>query len=80
VIPWPAVSPDLNPIEYLWNLMKDYLEEHYPDPRCTYDELRDRVTEAWRVIACPEQLASLVRTMNERCCDVIAAGGGHTRW
>ena len=80
VIPWPAVSPDLNPIEYLWNLMKDYLSEHYSSSKCTYDELRERVIQAWCTVARPEQLAYLASIMQQRCKDVIAAKGGHTKW
>ena len=28
---WPANSPDLNPIETIWDQIKDYIQEHYPD-------------------------------------------------
>ena len=27
---WPPNSPDLNPIETLWDEMKDYIQAHYP--------------------------------------------------
>lgn len=26
---WPANSPDLNPIETLWDKIKDYIQEKY---------------------------------------------------
>lgn len=29
VINWPPYSPDLNPIETLWNYMKEYLQRKY---------------------------------------------------
>jgi transposase len=28
---WPPFSPDLNPIEAVWNRMKDYIEHHNPN-------------------------------------------------
>lgn len=28
VIDWPPYSPDLNPIEWVWNKMKDWLMEY----------------------------------------------------
>jgi hypothetical protein len=76
---WPAFSPDLNPIETLWNIMKDYLENHYPEEDCSYDQLRAHVKEAWDSIS-SDQLLDLLKTMPQRCEDVIAAEGGHTKW
>ena len=29
VMEWPPFSPDLNPIETLWNDMKEYIQENY---------------------------------------------------
>jgi hypothetical protein len=40
---WPPLSPDLNPIETLWNDMKDYIQEHYPRVYSSYKRLRTAV-------------------------------------
>ncbi len=72
---WPAFSPDLNPIETIWNRMKDWLAKHYPE-KMSYDQLRVAVKAAWEAIP-DEEMADLVREMGERCQAVIDAQGGH---
>jgi transposase len=46
-INWPPFSPDLNPIENVWNWMKDWIWQHYPYDSMSYDQLRKAVSEAW---------------------------------
>jgi transposase len=83
VLSWPPFPPDLNPIEGVWNKMKDYIEIHYPDlpygRQRTYSQLRSIVKEAWDSIT-PEYLASIVNSMRERCEAVLAAQGGYTKY
>jgi transposase len=76
---WPAFSPDLNPIETLWDDMKDYIQEHYPEAHRSYKWLRATVQEAWESITI-ERIRKLIRTMPQRCKDVIDADGGPTKW
>ena len=80
VIFWPAFSPDLNPVETLWNEMKDWLaREHPSEQQVSCDILRERVHAAWNAIT-TELLSHLVGTMQQRCQDVIDAEGRHTKW
>jgi hypothetical protein len=79
VIEWPALSPDLNPIETLWDDMKDYIQNHYPKVHNSYKRLREAVQEAWDSIP-HERVIELVRSMRERCQAVIAAKGWHTKY
>lgn len=79
-IKWPALSPDLNPIEYCWNWMKDYLQQTYGDRKFTATELYGKVQEAWEIVVTDEKLARLMSSMHQRCVDVIVAEGGYTRW
>jgi transposase len=45
-IKWPPFSPDLNPIEDIWNWMKDWIQVNYPQKTITYDRLRIVIKEA----------------------------------
>jgi hypothetical protein len=76
---WPAYSPDLNPIETVWDWMKDYIVLHYGDEELPYNVLRQAVREAWDSITV-EQLNDLINTMHDRCQAVIDANGNHTKW
>lgn len=76
---WPANSPDLNPIEDVWEKVKDYIEEHYPEIHRSYPRLRAAVVEAWNAVA-HEDILDLVRSMPERCQAVIETRGWHTKY
>jgi transposase len=78
VIFWPAYSPDLNPIETVWNWMKDYIQDNFPEHQ-SYNQLRDAVHEAWNAIT-TKQLNELIDSMRERCQAVIDANGMHTKF
>jgi transposase len=78
-ISWPANSPDLNPIETLWDDMKDYIEKNYPDVHRSYPRLRSAVQEAWESITLAT-IQDLIREMGDRCIAVILADGGHTKY
>ena len=55
-IEWPSFSPDLNPIEHVWNIMKDWIQMQYGDQdKLSYDNLRKAVREAWDALTA-EQL------------------------
>ena len=79
VIEWPPFSPDLNPIETLWDDMKDYIQEHYPQVHSSYKRLRAVIQEAWESIS-HERIKELVHSMRDRCQAVIDAEGGYTKY
>jgi DDE superfamily endonuclease len=76
---WPAYSPDLNPIEMVWNRMKDWIQEQFDDKLYSYDALRVAITAAWEAID-ERYLTELLESMPQRCQAVIAADGNHTRY
>lgn len=78
VLPWPAQSPDLNPIEQLWTYLKDQLKL-YPTPPKGVHELWDRLVVEWNRIPA-ERCQILIASMPRRLEAVIAAKGGHTKY
>jgi transposase len=77
---WPPFSPDLNPIETVWNLMKNWIQEHYPGwDKLSYKVLREAVQGAWDAVGWQE-LEDLLVSMPRRCEAVIAANGMYTKF
>lgn len=75
---WPAKSPDLNPIEHVWDQLKRRLDDRTPRPS-DLAELRAALVEEWN--AWPQNnIVSLVMSMQRRCQAVIDAKGGNTRY
>ena len=74
-LPHPPYSPDLNPIETVWNWIKDYIEKDFPE-KMSYDTLRKAVKEAWEAV--PDTfLRKLVESMEERMKALQLAKGMH---
>ncbi|OCK73190.1 hypothetical protein K432DRAFT_449511, partial [Lepidopterella palustris CBS 459.81] len=76
---WPPYSPDLNPMETVWNWIKDYIQNQYGDVQLSYDQLREAVRAAWDSIT-EAQLQELQESMRDRCAAVITAQGGYTKY
>jgi len=77
---WPAFLPDLNPIESLWDLLKNWIAYNYVmEDLKDYKVLRKALIEAWNAIT-KEQLDHLINSMHERCQAVIAAEGKETKY
>ena len=71
-LPWPALSPDLSPIEHLWDQLDRRVRRRRQQPH-TLNELRAALTEEWQRI--PQM------TINRRrCVAVINSRGGFTRY
>ena len=78
VIYWPPFSPDLNPIERVWYIMKNYLQDNFEE-NMSYDRLRVAVKEAWEKVG-EAELEALINSMKERCQAVIDARGYFTKY
>ncbi|GFU62602.1 uncharacterized protein TNCV_5003551 [Trichonephila clavipes] len=73
-LPWPARSPDLSPIEHVW----DQLKRQMPSCHSVHDsELA--VQDLWAHLP-QDNIRCLINLMPYRVAACIAAGGGPTRY
>ena len=78
VLSWPAFSPDLPPIEHLWDELGKRVC-HGQNPAETLQELRDAFVHEWHSI--PQAFFQrLIGSVRRRCEAVVAARGSHTRY
>ncbi len=76
VIQWPSMSPDLNPIEHLWGILKRQVEHHSPS---SIQSLKEVILEEWKKIDLAK-CCQLVHSMPRRLGAVIKNHGGHTKY
>ncbi|GFW72288.1 transposable element Tcb2 transposase [Trichonephila clavipes] len=71
---WPACSPDMNPIEPVWDALGRRVADHPPQ---TLQELETAFLEEWDRI--PQLVInSLIDSMHQRCSTLLAVRGNHT--
>ncbi|KAF0683486.1 Aste57867_24467 [Aphanomyces stellatus] len=78
VLDWPALSPDLNPIENVWGYLVQRVYgggEQYNSK----EELKRSILLHWNALD-PSYLQKLVFSMKTRCLRVVAAGGMTTKY
>jgi transposase len=84
---WPPYSPDMNPIENMWSLLKRKLYMLFPnldiEIRGVSDKARDllfrRIYTAWEALE-PRVWEAMVQSMPRRIEALIAAKGWHTKY
>ncbi|KAF4629211.1 hypothetical protein G7Y89_g8943 [Cudoniella acicularis] len=86
ILTWifPPWSPDLNLIEHVWNLMKNWMQEQYWEARYNpsnipYERLRVIITKAWNAVP-DSYIVALYDSWWRRCRAVIDARGGPTKY
>ena len=77
VLPWPAVSPDMNPIEHIW----DYLGREVRARGNVHNlkDLENALNQEWNNIP-NVAIRRYVRSMQGRLASCINSRGGHTRY
>jgi len=74
---WPAQSPDLNPIENIWRMIKYSLAKR--SVARSVVELDRQIQQEWDVVT-QETIQTLIESMPHRIAEVINAHGGHTHY
>ncbi|GFU01040.1 transposable element Tc3 transposase [Trichonephila clavipes] len=72
---WLAYSPDLNPIEHVWDMLGRRITAHQPPPICL-SELRMALLDEWCNIP-QDQIDNLILNRPIRCKACIASPGRH---
>ena len=78
VIFWPLFSPDLNPIERVQYIIKNYLQDNYPE-KMLYDQLRVAVKDTQDKIG-RYKFEELINSIKDRCQAVIDVNGLFTKY
>lgn len=79
VLSWPPQSPDLNPIENMWRLLKIRLNEYETSAK-GMQELYERVTEVWYETIKTKECQKVIDSMPNRIEACIKAKGYWTKY
>ncbi len=74
VLPWPAMSPDFNPIDQVWDAMKRRIRRENPENLVS---LARSVISAWESLP-DSRIRNVVESMPRRTQQCIRKRGGHT--
>ena len=75
--PWPGNSPDLNPLENLWAILKTKVAERKPT---SMTHLHDVIRDVWCREINQETCMKLVHSMPDRVRQVLKNRGGPTKF
>ncbi|GFU14646.1 uncharacterized protein TNCV_851851 [Trichonephila clavipes] len=73
-LPWPARSPDLSPVEHVWDDLKRQMPSCY-----SVHDLELAVQDLWAHLH-QDNIRCLINSMLDRVAACIAATGGPTRY
>jgi hypothetical protein len=73
ILDWPSQSPDINPIELLWEKMDRMIKVKKPTSLAALEEI---IREVWQEIT-PDYLRKLIDRLPRICQAVIKAEGGY---
>lgn len=77
ILEWPPKSPDMSPIEHLWDVLGRQVRRR--DDVNNVRDLERALHEEWQRIPI-QTVRKLIRSMRKRCIAAVNAFGGHTRY
>ncbi|GFW66789.1 transposable element Tcb2 transposase [Trichonephila clavipes] len=78
LLPWPAYSPDMSPIEQEWDIVGRRIARDLRHVAST-DELWLRIQTIWNTLP-QTDIKNVFHSMPRRVAALIAARGGHTKY
>ncbi|GFX68202.1 transposable element Tcb2 transposase [Trichonephila clavipes] len=72
---WPVNSPDLNPMEHVWDILGRQIEALLHSPS-SLTELKRAVQEAWNSLS-PQLIHPLIASTVNRCAACLSVRGDH---
>jgi len=80
-IDWPPSSPDLNPIENVWRVLKQLLRNRRPHGGWSLQQLKEAVVDVWdNEISAEKHFNKYIDSMPERLEKVRVRKGAQTKW
>lgn len=75
---WPALSPDINPIERIWDALQRRISSRRNHPQ-NLNQLENALVEEWARIPV-EIVNNTIRSMHQRCEEIVRSRGGPTHY
>jgi len=78
LLDWPGNSPDLNPIENVWRILKQKLRNRNPHGGWSLEELKAALVDIWDNEITVEDFNKFIDSMPQRIRKVISRKGAQT--
>ena len=80
LLDWPPFSPDLNPIENVWRILKQRLRNRNPHGGWSLTELKEALIDIWNNEITVEDFNKYIDSLPERLEKVRFRKGAQTHW